>query len=202
MKSKRIYTLLVLIPVLLVLAVCSSGNAKVSKMEPDTFSNQDMAIYKVDNSRERVSYGMSRKNAEKVLGTGNEGISNWYTYDSGVSVIYRHDKAVAITLERESQGAYKTARGAEVGTNKERIKELYGEKYAIENASESMKSLKYLEYYYDTETKKLVKENTSDFKSLSKKELRAKYLLSTTYNEDGKIGLIILTDAQATNTFE
>ena len=202
MKSKRIYTLLILIPVLLVLAVCSSGNAQVYKMEPDTFSEQDMAIYKVDNSKERVSYGMSRKNAEKVLGTGNEGISNWYTYDSGVSVLYRHDKAVVITLERVSQGAYKTARGAEVGTNKERIKELYGEKYAIENASETMKSLKYLEYYYDTETKELVKEYPSDFKSLSKKELRAKHLLSTTYDEDGKIVLIILMDGQATNTFE
>lgn len=50
------------------------------------------------------NYGMRRKDAEKVLGTGSVGITNSYTYESGVSVLYRDDKAVAITLQRESQG--------------------------------------------------------------------------------------------------
>lgn len=113
MKIKQIYIIFTATIVLLILAGCSSSSGVIrsAEMEPDTFSEQDMAIYKADNSKERISYGMSRKDAEKVLGTGNEGLPNSYTYESGVSVLYREDKAVAITLRVNTEGIYRTARG-------------------------------------------------------------------------------------------
>lgn len=196
MNLKRMYTLLTATLLLLVLAGCSSGNDAADKMEPDTFSKQDMAIYKVDNSKERVSYGMSRKDAEKVLGTGNEGIPNSYTYDSGVSVLYRDDKAVGITLQGESQGAYRTARGAEVGMTKANITELYGEKYAIDKVETN------LDYYYDTEAEQFLDEAALQQKPVSDEALRARHLVSTAYDGDGNAMLILLLDAQAATTFK
>ncbi|WP_440832364.1 hypothetical protein [Paenibacillus sp. 22594] len=200
MGFKKIYILLTSTLLLFVLAGCSSSsgasNSKAAKLEPDTFSEQDMAIYKVDNSKERVSYGMRRKDAEKVLGTGSVGITNSYTYESGVSVLYRDDKAVAITLKRESQGTYRTARGAETGMTKANIKELYGEKYAFESSE------KYMEYYYDTEVKQLVEGSTIKLNSLSGEALKAKQLVSTAYDAEGNAILIILLDGQAANTFK
>ncbi|MEK4061435.1 MULTISPECIES: hypothetical protein [unclassified Paenibacillus] len=196
MNLKRTYTLLAATLLLLLLAGCSSGNAEPVTMEPDTFSKQDMAIYKAVNSKERVSYGMSRKNAEKVLGTGNKGIPNSYTYDPGVSVIYRDDKVVSIALRKESQGVYRTARGAEAGMSHAGIKKLYGEKYAIENAEN------YMDYYYDTETRQLVKSSVQELNSLSGEALRGIHMISTVYDEEGKATIIILMDMQAATTMK
>lgn len=47
------------------------------------------------------------------------------------------------------------------------IKELYGEKYAIENAEN------YMDYYYDTETRQLVKSSVQELNSLSGKRSEA-----------------------------
>lgn len=200
MNTRRFSNLLAAAVLLFVLAGCSShsegGTSKAAAMEPDTFTEQDMAICKVDNSKERVSYGMSRKDAEKVLGAGNEGLPNSYTYDSGVSVLYREDKAVAITLRQETQGIYRTARGAEAGMTKAEIKELYGEKYAVEG-NES-----YLDYYYDTEKEQLVEGSVKELNSLAGEDLIARQLVSTAYDEEGNAMLISLLDGQAANTFK
>ncbi|MNB94861.1 hypothetical protein D3C75_420220 [compost metagenome] len=198
MKIKQIYIIFTATIVLLILAGCSSSSGVIrsAEMEPDTFSEQDMAVYKADNSKERISYGMSRKDAEKVLGTGNEGLPNSYTYESGVSVLYREDKAVAITLRVNTEGIYRTARGAHVGMTSSAIKELYGEKYAIAEGDQSM------EYYYDTKTATMLERSEVNMNSLSGEELVDIHLLSTAYNAEGKAVFVILMDGQAANTFK
>ena len=204
MNIKRIYTLLAASLLLLILAGCGSnseaGNTNAVNMEPDTFSKQDMAIYKIDNSKERVSYGMSRKAAEKVLGTGVEGITNSYTYESGVNVLYREDKAVAIRLQGGTQGEFRTARGAEAGMTKAEIKQLYGEKYALESSGRTMETM---EYYYNAETgQQLDEEAAKEAYSLSREELIATHLISTAYDAEGRATLIMLMDGLAANTMQ
>ncbi|MBT2290038.1 hypothetical protein J7E73_12965 [Paenibacillus albidus] len=55
---------LTLIVMFLFLVGCSSD------FKPDTFSEKDIAIQKVNNKNEKVYYGMKREEAEKVLGGG------------------------------------------------------------------------------------------------------------------------------------
>lgn len=185
---------IMLVAMLFTITACSSGNDVADKLEPDTFSEQDMAIYKVDNTKERVSYGMNRKDAEKVLGTGVEAATNTYKYESGVGVLYRDDKAVAITLKRESQGVYRTARGAGVGMSTARITELYGEKYAI-NSTENNQ-----QYHYDTEAKQFMDVAALLQNPGSKEALRGRHIFSASYDGDKNATEIFLIDGLAART--
>ncbi|WP_157793992.1 hypothetical protein [Paenibacillus donghaensis] len=187
---------IMLVAMLLTITACNSGNDVADQLEPDTFSKQDMAIYKVDNTKGRVSYGMSRKDAEKVLGTGDEATTNTYTYDSGVGVLYRDDKVVAITLKRESQGVYRTARGAEIGMSTTRITELYGEKHAINGTGN------YQEYHYDTETGQFLDEAALLQNPGSKEALRARHIFSAAYDGDNNAIELFLIDGLAARTLK
>ncbi|ETT53485.1 MULTISPECIES: hypothetical protein [unclassified Paenibacillus] len=191
MNFKRVYTVWTVILLLFALPGC--GNNEAVSMEPDTFSKQDMAIFKADNSKERVSYGMSRKAAEKVLGKGTVGLPNSYSYEFGVSVIYRDNKVVSMAMAGEPQGVYRTARGAELGMSKTRIKELYGTKAAIEND-------KYMDYYYNSESGQLYERAVKEWNSLTGDALRDIQMLSTLYDEAGNARIIILMDGQVANT--
>lgn len=191
MNFKRVYIVWTVIFLLFALPGC--GNTEAVNMEPDTFFKQDMAIFKTDNSQEQVSYGMSRKAAEKVLGNGKAGIPNSYTYEFGVSVIYRNNKVVSLALTGEPQGVYRTARGAELGMSKTAIKELYGAKYAIEND-------KYMDYYYNSESGQLYEGSVKELNSLKGDALKRRQMVSTVYDEAGNARVIILMDGQVATT--
>lgn len=91
---------------------------------------------------------MARSVVEKILGNGQKGEFKSIEYDFAVSIFYRNDIVASVTLEQGSQSKYKTSRGAEIGMTKADIKNLYGEKYVVENGERN------LDYFYDTVTGK------------------------------------------------
>ncbi|KLU55175.1 hypothetical protein EL84_24215 [Paenibacillus sp. VT-400] len=128
--KKSMYILVVIM--VLIMSACGGGSFK-----PDEFSKDDMAIIKIETD-EKVKCGMSRLEAEKILGKGEgtTGIVSTLEYASGILIEYREDVVASIKLNGESKGNYKTARGAEVGILKGEVLEKYGHKFVItENSS-------------------------------------------------------------------
>lgn len=80
LKFKHLFILGLMI--LLVLSGCSQAK----KFEPDNFSKDDLAIIKEDDSKFKLSYGMSRTDVEKLLGNAKEDSMNSRisNYDFGV----------------------------------------------------------------------------------------------------------------------
>ncbi|RXZ84561.1 hypothetical protein EBB07_00660 [Paenibacillaceae bacterium] len=128
------------------------GCGSASSFKPDTFSDKDMCIVKVDDEKVKVCYGMSRTDVEKILGKGKEGenLRIYTEYDFGVNLMYRDDIARGLMLQEGSESVYTTARGVKVGQTKEDVKSLHGSKYAIDIAENSM------EYYYDNKDNKFL----------------------------------------------
>jgi len=75
---------------LVVLAACGSAKSSVSA--------EDLSIVKLDKEKEIVSYGMSREEVDKVLGSGEDDklMPPFINYDSGVSAIFRSGKIVLL----------------------------------------------------------------------------------------------------------
>ncbi|MNY78587.1 hypothetical protein D3C86_2188970 [compost metagenome] len=59
-----------------------------------------------------------------------------------------------------------------------------------------------MDYYYDTETRQLVKSSVQELNSLSGAALRDIHMVSTVYDEEGKATIIILMDGQAATTMK
>ncbi|RXZ84627.1 hypothetical protein EBB07_01005 [Paenibacillaceae bacterium] len=162
------------------------GCGGASSFKPDTFSDKDMCIVKVDNEKAKVCYGMSRSEVEKILGNGREGNLHIYTeYDVGVNLMYRDDIARGVMLNEESEGIYKTARGVKVGQTKDDVKSLHGSKYAIDLAENSM------EYYYDNKDNKFLGVVSLEDKT---PESLVNTSVLTVWVEDGKIARVWLAD--------
>jgi len=81
-----------------------------------------------DSNRNVIYYGMSRDDAERILGAGAEHsvvISgrNFYQYDDGdIAILYRNDSVVLVIVEVPG---WSTPSGVEVGTTATRLHELY-----------------------------------------------------------------------------
>ncbi|MHA6530436.1 hypothetical protein [Paenibacillus sp. BAC0078] len=151
----------------------------------------DLAIVKVDNEKEIVSYGMSRANVEKVLGESEESkLKRMMFYKNGVAVMYRDNSVVAILLSEESRGIFKTLQGAEINMNKDDLKKIYGNDNAIEKKEN-------LDYIYDSESKKYLSEMTV------KSEDRTKiYHVSIRFNDAGEAERISVLDNRAATLAE
>lgn len=81
-------TLLVVL-FLFVLTACADSK--------DGVTTKDLAIQKVNDHKAIVEYGMSRADAEEVLGKGEDkDIANSVMYSSGVRIMYREDKVAGI----------------------------------------------------------------------------------------------------------
>lgn len=175
-----------IVALLLFLTGCS-GDAG---FKPDTLSESDLCIMKMDN-KQKVCYGMEREEAEKVLGQGEKS-SFFYKYDHGVDIIYREGKTVAlIRLSEGSEANYSTVRGSKVGDLKQNVFTLYGKKYAIDRETEPHS----IDYVYDVSNKKFLGEIS--FKNKDFKTLQDHYFVSTGYNDDGYIVYVYLSDIQA-----
>ncbi|TDL70426.1 hypothetical protein E2R58_15205 [Paenibacillus amylolyticus] len=110
--------LLILSSVLLiVLTACGSKTSSITK--------DDIEIVNV-HTKEKVSYGMSRVEAEKVLGKGEMGSENNFDYEKGVEITYKDDKVISIGLGKDSDGIFETSHGLKIGMLGSEITELYG----------------------------------------------------------------------------
>jgi len=172
---------------LLIAAGCSSGSESIAdSYEPDTFSDKDRCIMKKEDLKAEVCYGMTRAEAEKVVGDPEEDKEVFANYASGVKLFYRDQAVAGIALLEDSQGVYQTARGAEKGMSFDDIKKLYGEKYANQVTERN------LDYSYDTEAKKFLSdEETSRMNQIESKPI---HLFSMTLGDDDKVVSLFLMD--------
>ncbi|NQX43786.1 hypothetical protein HQN87_00455 [Paenibacillus tritici] len=171
-------TVLVLL-FLFVLTACGSSE--------DGLTVKDLAIHKSNDDKVVVQYGMSRADAEKVLGTGEDmKIGHTFTYSDGVKIMYREDKVAGIYLTEESKDVYETAQGMKIGMPKDDFKKKYGDQYVADLE-------KNLDYAYDTDSKQYVKEAewAKNFEDSTKI-----YLISMMFDSDGTAQTILLTDRQ------
>ncbi|WP_405115745.1 hypothetical protein MHH28_13600 [Paenibacillus sp. FSL K6-1217] len=166
---------------LFVIFLTACGSSK-SGITPD-----DISIVKVDDEKAIVTYGMSRTGAEKVVGEPeDEGIGSRIRYNNGISITYRDNSVVFISLNEESKGKFKTVDGAEINMNKNDFKKIYGEDKAVEAPDT-------LNYVYDSEKKEYVNELKPDQENAKYK----KYLVSVKFNDKGEADLILVSDINA-----
>lgn len=175
----RFKSLIVLL--LVVLVGCGSG-AK------DGISVDDLAIVKVDDENQVVKYGMSRAEAEKVLGKGEKvkNLKNYFKYNSDVMIMYRNEKVVGISIGEETADSYQTSNGLKIGMLKDEIKEIYGSQHLGDNESN-------LDYAYDSVNKKFL-DGSSYPDTLE--ENQKIYMISAMFDEDGYAYTIMLLDRQ------
>ena len=179
---------------LLFTAACSNGGT--DSIDPDTFSSDDMCIVKVDNTSEKVCYGMNRSEVEALLGETEGSERQWLDYDAGVSIIYREDSIAAIRLNEPSVGTFQTGRGAAPGMEKEDIKAMYGQQHAIEELPGM------LDYFYDmTDEMPLAKEDIETQRTAD--EMDATFLVSFAVDQEyEQVTTIMLLDRKMAIFFQ
>lgn len=180
--KKSIYIFL-----LLLLFTVGCGNNEPSNVG-ESLSVDNLAVHKVGDKKQTIYYGMAKKDAEKLLGTGNKAtgiLGDTYSYKDDLSLSFRDEKVVCITLEEGSK--FTTANGAEVGMTKDEIKELYGDKNAVEVTDYD------LNYMYNFKDKKFIK--STDNKVFKDREAMTNtYQISISFNDNGKSKRIMLLD--------
>lgn len=173
----------------MIFLVILTGCSQEKKFEPDTFSKDDLAIIKEDDPKFKLSYGMSKTDVEELLGKPRETNLLGTNYDFGVKIMYRNDKVAGIFLGEESKGIYLTARGAGVGMKKEYIKELYGNRYALDKTEHN------LDYQYDSKNKRYIEQWTEGEKP---EELEDIYLMSSIFVDGEAINIMVLDKRMGT----
>ncbi|CAH8769307.1 hypothetical protein [Paenibacillus dendritiformis] len=182
----NIFRMMLTLMVMVLLSGCGD------EWKPDTMSIEDLSIVKVDDENLKVGYGMKRSDAEKVLGTGEKFTSNIDIYEHGVSVVYRvnpdsgEETVVLIGLTENSQNAYRTMRGVQVGDRTSDILALYGEKYLISGG------LSYA-YQYDLQNKKFIDTVVTGSKEDAYEQIRTEFIVG----KDGHANKIYLFDLHA-----
>ncbi|WP_150271643.1 hypothetical protein [Paenibacillus tepidiphilus] len=156
------------------------------------FTTKDLAIKKVSDDKAVVRYGMSRVDAENVLGE-EEGTESGYSisYSSGVSVMYREDKVAGIYLTEESEDTYETVDGLSIGMIKDEVKKIYGDNYLYDHGNN-------LDYAYDSDRGQFLKE--TEWAKKFEDDTRI-YLISVIFDGKGYARTIMLTDRQMALTF-
>lgn len=157
-------------------------------------TKKELGVVKVDDKDAIVHYGMTRSDAEKLLGKEKNAGKVLVSYENGIDVAYREDNVVAIFLKKESEGFYTTTSGARIGMLEYEIKNIYGAKDIISLPST------YTSYYnYSTETKKfLTQEELNELSGkLKPPESEKLYILNFNFSLDspGKVEKIMLSDA-------
>lgn len=151
----------------------------------DGVTTKDLAIQKVNDHKAIVKYGMSRAEAEEVLGKGEDkDIANSVMYSSGVRIMYREDKVAGITLAEESKDTYETIGGFKIGMSKDNFKQIYGDQYLKEMERN-------LDYAYDATNKRYLQEKEWVAKAEDDTKI---YVISAMFNGKGDADGIVLLD--------
>ncbi|MNW47390.1 hypothetical protein [Fontibacillus panacisegetis] len=174
MKSK---SFVLLLSIIFILVGCNSKSG---------LSKSDIGIKKADDNKTKVVYGMSRVDAEKILGIGEKS-SFGYDYEHGVKVLYRDDKVAGVILDEETKGIYDAIGGTKIGMLKSEVTEIYGEGYLSEEAGNTN-----LRYYYDTVKKSFLKEE--ELAKDNEEDYEKVLALFIEFDDNGYVDRISLTD--------
>ncbi|WP_237391736.1 hypothetical protein [Paenibacillus dendrobii] len=159
------------------MAGCSSGK------KTENISKEDLGIIQMDSGK-KIVYGMSREEAEKILGTGEKSDMGKFKYESGVSIFYRNNSVAAMILDEESEGKYKTTHDVGIGMLKQQVIKAYGENY-VPSPSEMN-----LDYVYDTNMNTFI----NGYNTIAAKDADRFYAISSTFDENGNLQRILLFD--------
>lgn len=183
------------LPILVLALLVACG----SEFKPDTMSKKDIGIVKIDDSNASVNHGMTRAEAEKIIGEGKG--SPLVAYNNGVSILYRkegNNEAVAfIALDKDADKVYQTARGIKVGALKSDVLKSYGEKYPMP----THKVDRDISYVFDLTGKKFLDQTTIFEKVKDEKELYEHIGVDFLFNDDGFVERIALYDRHAAMYF-
>lgn len=161
------------------LAGCSQNEQKVE------LTKKDLTIEKVGESKSKVEYGMSRSDAEKVLGTGEKSTMSFFSYGSGVKIMYRDDKVAGISLDQESADAYQSPK-IKIGMLKEDIKKTYGEENILLEAEKN------LDFAFDTKEGTFLTQDSKTKENIE--DMENVYLVSVVFDDNGYAERIMLLD--------
>jgi|GEM_PF-1113362 len=177
MKLKGVLLFAIL---LIMLAGCSE------KGQGTGLIKKDLTIERIGEEKSKVEYGMNRSDAEKVLGTGEKSSSmNFFSYKSGIKIMYREDKVAGISLEKEAADAYQSPK-IKIGMLKEDIKKAYGEDNVLVEADKT------IDFAYDTKEGVFLtqdskrKENIEDMENV--------YMISVAFDDNGYAERIMFLD--------
>lgn len=170
----RFKGLVLLFSVILILAGCGSKSG---------LSKNDIGIRKIEDPNAKVVYGMSRADAEKVLGKGEQmGIG--YNYENGVRAYFREDKVVGVSLDDAANGIFETISGAEIGMLESEFKKIYGDKFVDDGGN--------LGYFYNTKTESFSTKGVP--KASSEEEAEQIFVIDVRFDENGYADRISLLD--------
>lgn len=171
-------SLVVLICAIFLLGGCGSKSG---------LSKEDIGIRKIDDPKAKVEYGMSREDAEKILGAGKRQMKFLYTYQDGVTIYYRDDVVAGVGIAEEAKARYETAGGARIGMLNSEFQEIYGDQVA------SSKDGSHLLYYYDSD-KKLFSTDEEPPKKATEEEARSIFTIYARTDDRGYVETITLCD--------
>lgn len=172
---------------LILLVACGSD------FKPDTLSKKDIGIVKIDDSNASVYHGMTRAEAEKILGEGKG--SPLVAYNNGVSILYRkegNNESVAF-IALDAEKVYKTARGIKIGDTKSDVHKAYGEKYPIPTNQINRD----ISYVYDLTNKMFMGQVSIETEVKNKNELYDQIGVDFIFNDDGFVDRVMLYDRYA-----
>ena len=143
--------------VTMILMVSCGGD----KFTPNVMTKADIGVIRVSDG-EKITYGMKRIDAEKILGNTDAANMAYMSYDGGkIGVYYRltdesgnqlttdRQTVAGIVLTPDAAGFYETPRGLEPGQTTQEVLDLYGEYPGVQ--SELI-----LSYQYDVARKKMI----------------------------------------------
>lgn len=175
------FKILSLLGVMFMLIITGCGSAS-------SFSENDMGIRKVDDTKLKVQYDMSRSDAEKVLGVG-EKTKLGFQYDSGVLIQYRDNKVAGIVLDEESTNIYETLSEVETGFLKDETMNIYGDEYVSSGRD--------LTYFYDTSTNSFIGQD--EIHKETEEETEEIFVITVTFDDNGYANRIMLMDQRMAN---
>jgi len=150
--------------------------------EETTPSVDLMAIRKINDEKQVIQYGMSRTEAEKIVGEGTPGSYGYTKYKSGVRIGYRNDRVAALAIFSDD---YETGNGVRLGMTKEEVRKIYGHKAP---------DFDILSWVYDSETNSYLTDVPA---SAQDKEAAEKvYIFQVAFDKNGYSTSIILADVR------
>lgn len=171
-----------LILVIIMLSGCNQGSTSELTMN-------DLSIEKIGESKSRVEYGMSRSDAEKVLGTVQDREGAFFYYENGITIMYRDEEnqevVAAIVLDGDTDESYQTPK-IKIGMLKEDIKKVYGLGNTLNDAEKN------LDFAFDTKAGSYLTQESK--RKESAEEMEDVWMVSVTFDDNGYADRIMLLD--------
>lgn len=156
-------------------------------------SHEEMCVKELDGEG-KICYGMSRLEAEKIAGEGDKrAVGDVYRYEKGLTIKYRNNNVVLITLDHNSGNDYEQyPAGIKFDDPIDAVKKRYGKEFDTLN-----KKPEIIEYVYDMKNGKRVvdinEKRDPDFQKKVKEDPE-KYLQYDVVARDGYISTLSFGD--------